>query len=227
MTGRNPQRWDNVYPEYKGQRFSVWNEEPTGFFLEKADYLKKHGVKKVLDAGCGDGRNLLAFAEQGFDVVGVDSSEEGIRRAHRVSREYPNAEAVQGDLRELNYKDEFDAVICDYVMVHLEDAGKVLRNLFDSLKPGGFLLVEFHSTDDPAFGKGEKVGHNAFMEGGVYYGFHSVEEVKRMLKGFEILETRKMERWDPDLEMDGYPHAKRHKHDSIFVFAKKPGMLAK
>ena len=60
----NPSYWNQVYEQFhKGNpsRMSVWNEEPTPFFTRLIDFLKYSGVKTILDAGCGDGRNIKQF----------------------------------------------------------------------------------------------------------------------------------------------------------------------
>ena len=63
------QQWNKVYDEFKGNRLSVWREHATPFFADKIEHLKHLKFKHVLDAGCGDGRNLIEFAKAGFDVT--------------------------------------------------------------------------------------------------------------------------------------------------------------
>ncbi|MDE2589481.1 MAG: class I SAM-dependent methyltransferase, partial [Patescibacteria group bacterium] len=44
-------------------------------------WQKKRNVKRVLDAGCGNGRHVIFFSEQGFDVYGIDISNDAIKIA--------------------------------------------------------------------------------------------------------------------------------------------------
>ena len=57
--GSLKKQWDKVYDNFKGSRGSVWRENASPFFVNKIDYFKYLGLKKILDAGCGDGRNLV------------------------------------------------------------------------------------------------------------------------------------------------------------------------
>lgn len=221
MTGVKSTRWDKVYKDFKGKRFSVWKEDTTLFFKNKIPFLKKNGVKKILDAGCGDGRNLLTFAKAGFEMVGMDSSKEACQRAQRVAKRYPKTRVIQHDLRDLNSKNEFDAIICDYVLVHLENGRDIIQNFFRALKNGGYLLIEFLSIDDPSYGQGKKVGKNAFTDHDIFHRFYDLDEVKNILSAFEILEINKIKHEDPK-HVEDYPRSKKHQHDSIYVLCKKP-----
>ncbi|MDP4008707.1 MAG: hypothetical protein Q8P68_05955 [Candidatus Peregrinibacteria bacterium] len=40
MTGIKPSRWDKVYKDFQGDRFSVWKEFATPFFTDKIQFLK-------------------------------------------------------------------------------------------------------------------------------------------------------------------------------------------
>ena len=46
------------------------------------EIFKKRNVKKVLDLGSGSGRHTIYLAQQGFDVYGIDISEEGIKKTN-------------------------------------------------------------------------------------------------------------------------------------------------
>ncbi len=55
----------------------VWGENPGRLVARTGDYVKPGG--KVLDAGCGDGKNALFLEQQGFSVVGYDASPHAIQ----------------------------------------------------------------------------------------------------------------------------------------------------
>jgi 2-polyprenyl-3-methyl-5-hydroxy-6-metoxy-1,4-benzoquinol methylase len=209
-----------VYKDFKGTRFSVWREGATPFFTDKIQFLKDNNVKKILDAGCGDGRNLSAFAKARFIIVGMDSSQEACNRAKRVTVKYPGTEILNQDLKNLNSQNEFDTILCDYVAVHLENIEKVIQNFFSALKKDGYLLIEFLSTDDPSYGDGQRIGKNIFVNQGIFHTFYTLDEVKKLLSSFKILEIQKIKHEDPD-HVENYPRNKRHQHDSIYVLCKK------
>jgi SAM-dependent methyltransferase len=213
-------RWDKVYKDYHAKRFSVWNEIATPFFTDKIQFLKEAGIKKILDAGCGDGRNLNEFAKAGFDVTGIDYSAKACELASRVLMQYPKTKVICQDILDLQTKDQFDTILCDYVMVHLKDAEKAIENFFMALKPNGYLIIEFLSTNDPSFGKGKKLGKNSFINRDIWHTFYSLDEVKELLSAFRILEIQNIKHDDPDHVKD-YPRSKPHQHDSIYVFCQK------
>lgn len=215
-----PKRWDKVYMDFKGNRFSIWRFDATTFLKEKIPYLKEHGVKKILDAGCGDGRNLLRFAEAGFEMVGMDYSTEACKLAERVVSQYPATKIICQDLSKLEGNVKYDAIICDSVMVHLPNGQQIIDNFYKALKKGGYLLIDCLSTDDPSFGNGEQIGKNAFIDHGVSHQFYSMDDIKGLLTSFEILETQKVSYEDPDHVAD-YPRPKKHQHDSIYILSVK------
>lgn len=57
-------------------------KEPAGFIKDNIDQLKKG---TVLDLACGDGRNAIFLAKEGFEVTGVDFSQEALKRLDKFS----------------------------------------------------------------------------------------------------------------------------------------------
>jgi SAM-dependent methyltransferase len=95
---------------------------------------------RVLDVGCGD-LSLWAALQERPVVVGVDAQlpparVEGIER--RVL-----------DARELDYHEEFDAVVSTQMLDDVDDWRDVLRGMRDALKPGGTIFLTCDSGDVP------------------------------------------------------------------------------
>jgi len=59
----DPSYWNNVYESFRGNRLSVWDYKPNKYLEEELNFFKEKGVRTVLDAGCGDGRNLVFLAQ--------------------------------------------------------------------------------------------------------------------------------------------------------------------
>ncbi|MGZ4235825.1 MAG: GNAT family N-acetyltransferase [Solirubrobacteraceae bacterium] len=99
----------------------------------------------VLDVPCGEGRIAGRLARLGCEVVGVDYTEPWIELARR---QYPEATFHHGDMRSLQYEDEFDAVLNWFTSFGYFDRptnDRVLASFARALRPGGRLLLEVHN----------------------------------------------------------------------------------
>jgi len=111
------------------------------------------GCRRVLDAGCGNGRYsrfLLRQSDADARITAFDLSQNMLRRARqRVPSERVSFAAA--DLTRLPYADQsFDAVVSGWVLEHLPDPRTGLRELARVLRPGGKLLLL--TTEDTLLG---------------------------------------------------------------------------
>lgn len=96
--------------------------------------------KRVLDAGCGHGRYLQAFAGMGAEVVGLDIGR-GPEMAG-VPLDDPRIGVVQGSVLAPPFQPEsFDLVFSDGVIHHTPDAAGAYQALARLVKPGGALYI--------------------------------------------------------------------------------------
>lgn len=96
--------------------------------------------KRVLDAGCGHGRYLQAFAGMGAEVVGLDIGR-GPEMAG-VPLDDPRISVVQGSVLQPPFQPEsFDLVFSDGVIHHTPDAAAAYQALARLVKPGGALYI--------------------------------------------------------------------------------------
>jgi SAM-dependent methyltransferase len=216
--------WDRVYDSFHAgspPRKSVWNERPTPFFVRLMDFLKYEGVRSVMDAGCGDGRNSEPLAEAGFHVTGVDASESALVSCRSRFAGRKNVKLVRSLLEDLPFPaGSFDAVICDHVLTHVEDVDRVLGNFLRILRKGGYALMEFTSPQDSTYGKGERISGREFLQEGVYLRYDTLDVVFEMMRRFRILCFTSENSTDPP-HGPGYIRRARHRHHSYFVVARK------
>jgi SAM-dependent methyltransferase len=92
---------------------------------------------RILDAGCGSGRNMVELARYG-EVTGVELSE----LALPVARERGVGTVIAGSVTRLDLPDDsFDLAVCLDVIEHLEDDRRALAELRRVVAPGGALVV--------------------------------------------------------------------------------------
>jgi SAM-dependent methyltransferase len=92
---------------------------------------------KILDAGCGSGRNMVEMARYG-EVTGIELSPASVA----VARARNVGDVVEGSVEELPFDDDsFDFAVCLDVIEHLDDDLRTLRELRRVIRPGGRLLV--------------------------------------------------------------------------------------
>jgi SAM-dependent methyltransferase len=102
---------------------------------------------RVLDVPCGEGRIAGRLARHGCDVVGIDVSEHFLALARE---RYPGPVFEHGDMRTLDYRGEFDAVVNWFTSFGYFDAAtndSVLAGFARALRPGGRLLVDLQNPD--------------------------------------------------------------------------------
>lgn len=219
----DPNYWNTVYDSFyqdNPQRKSVWNEEPTPFFGRLIDFLRYSGVKTIMDAGCGDGRNIKPFLESGFHVIGVDASSSAISICKKHFGDHSELELIQADLTSVSYPEVIDALMCDHVLTHVKDAGAAIDNFYRLLRKGGYALIEFTSPSDSTYGKGQKLSDREFLQNGVYLRYDAIPDIYAMMKDFKILCFTSERSTDPP-HGEGYIRKERHAHHSYFVLARK------
>ncbi|QGR00377.1 class I SAM-dependent methyltransferase [Paenibacillus psychroresistens] len=109
---------------------------------------------RILDAGCGSGRNLVYFLRNGYEVFAVDKSETAIRSVQllgaRLSQTWTNEHARVGTIEQMRFaRESFDFVISNAVLHFAENElhfQQMLNELWRVLKPGGLLFVRLAST---------------------------------------------------------------------------------
>ncbi len=125
--------------------FSVALAEREVNFVIKILNLPKNS--KILDLPCGQGRHSIILARKGYIVIGVDLSKTMLNLAKKLAnKKNLNLWFIHNDMRKINFKNEFDAVInlftsFGYFTQEKENI-KVLKNINRSLKPGGKFVLD-------------------------------------------------------------------------------------
>ena len=188
--------WNTIFKE-KGKVFTTPHPDMIGI----VNYLKEKKAKRVLDLGCGTGRHLVLFANEGFEVYGLDSAPEGIEIAKDwLAEKNLSCELIVHQMEEkLPYQDSFfDAIISIQAMHHnkIEKIRFTIKEIERVLKPGGLLFITVPTFD--RFNRKnrwnlKKVEKRTFVplsgpEQGLFHHFFSKREIYKVFNRFQIKE---------------------------------------
>ncbi len=126
--------------------------------------------QKILDAGCGEGRNLIYFIRENYQVYGIDQNADAIGMlqylAKSISPDYPLSRFTTGDVNSLPYSDhEFDVVISSAVLHFAENEDgfmKQFHELMRVLKQEGILFARV-ATLQGMETKVKSLGHGKYL----------------------------------------------------------------
>ena len=114
--------------------------------------LEKYQVQvaTILDLGCGTGNITIPLSKMGYEMTGVDLSEDMLSIADgKAFEQKQNIKWIQGDMSGFSIKNAFDAIIscCDCVnyILETEDILKVFQNAYTSLREGGVFTFDIHA----------------------------------------------------------------------------------
>jgi tellurite methyltransferase len=109
---------------------------------------------RVVDAGCGGGRNIQYLLREGYEVFGVDVSAEAVAAVRKMAGELalglPAENFQVAGVEAMPFADEFaDVVVCHSVLHFARDESQLeamVRGLWRVLRPGGMLFCRLAST---------------------------------------------------------------------------------
>ena len=130
----------------------LWSAEPNRFLVEATRDLLPGSA---LDVACGEGRNAVWLAEQGWRATGVDFSKVALEKARRLAAiRGVDVDWVEADVRTWSPGGSFDLVVLLYLQVPVPERHAVLQTFADVVAPGGHLLVVGHDTENLTAGVG-------------------------------------------------------------------------
>lgn len=178
--------------------YKYWNEyykkniapsEPSKFAKDILKYLESG--KKLIELGCGNGRDAIFLSNNKIDVVAVDQCESSINNL-RSSVSSDNIKFVADDFIEtkLLEKESFDYVYSRFTLhsISEEEENKLINRVYEALKKDGLLLIEVRSVKDEIFGLGEQIARNTYIYNNHSRRFIILDELieKLTLNGFKV-----------------------------------------
>lgn len=140
--------WDERY----GAVEFVWSTQPNRFLPPAVEGLTPG---RALDVACGEGRNAVWLATQGWEATGVDFSATGLEKAARLAEANKvTVEWIRADVTSWQSAELFDLVVVFYLQLPEPSRSAALASAARALAPGGTLLVVAHDLTNLTDGIG-------------------------------------------------------------------------
>ncbi len=108
---------------------------------------------KILDAGCGEGRNMVYFIRNGYEIYGIDQDKVTVSMAKLISksinRDYPSENIRVSSIEKNPFPENFfDVVFCINVLhfaYDIDHFNNMIKSMVKILKPGGLFYITMES----------------------------------------------------------------------------------
>jgi len=173
------------------ERFSrpgyAYGTEPNDFLAEMAGEIPSG---RVLSLAEGEGRNSVHLAGLGYEVVGVDSSSVGLKKARQLAAD--RGVEIETILADLADPDAFEIEPASWegivsISCHLpvELRRRIHRQVVEGLRPGGVFLLEAYTPRQLDYGTGGPRTLERLM---------TLDELREELRGLDFVYARERER---------------------------------
>ena len=135
------------YYDLKAEGLFLNVDKEIEFFKFAFENYADMQIKKILDVGCGTGRHYIPLTQAGYEVTGLDPSENMLDKL-RIKLEKDNIEPriIVKDMREIDFDAQFDAIICmNSAFLYLltdDDILKTLKAFQRALNNGGLVIID-------------------------------------------------------------------------------------
>lgn len=206
---RKQQRvWENEHATKKTLP-SMATEDPSTGVVKFIDHLTRKGVKpplKVIDIGCGKGRNAIYLAKKGFEVYAVDYIQNALSEVENKVKGAGKLLKIHLTQAEIDRKwpfpdNFFDIAIDSFSSIDIETRkGREVykKEMFRTLKPGGYALVMVVSADDEwdkeliKSSPGKEKNSTIWPQNGKFQKDYDGNELREFYQDFQILELREI-----------------------------------
>jgi len=113
----------DTYDEVYSKDEFYWGREPNNLCKRVVELFVAENKGKVIDLGCGEGKDIIHFARNGINAVGVDVSKPGLQKAQRWAEQEGLAiETIQANLDEFSLTEMFDVVYSSGTLTYISNS---------------------------------------------------------------------------------------------------------
>ena len=154
------------------------------------ELIDKYSIQKILELGCGQGRDSVFFAKYGYDVTATDISENAINFVEKLKNKH--------DLKNLNLfvhdteksfdflNEKFDLVYSNLALqfFDLSQLSNIFSRIYNIMNKNSFFLFSTKKPGDKYFNFGNKISNNAFEYKGITRFFFENDQIRDILKDY-------------------------------------------
>lgn len=180
--------WAKIY-----SRNNAFGIGPTKLAKTAVNIINTHKIKKILELGCGQGRDALFFSKCGYEVVAVDISEEAINFVKEQKKKLglKNLEVFPHDIKTpLNHNEYFDFVYSNLALqfFDLDELEIILKNISKTMKENSLFMLSTKKKGDKYFNFGNKISEYAYEYKGITRYFFDKSVLHGLLsKQFKVI----------------------------------------
>lgn len=182
--------WNGQFSKYH----HVWGETHSHSAEIALAHFRRHAVHSILVPGCGYGRNTKLFSSSGFEVTGVEISDEAcaLAQAYDPATKVYHASFLDDEVLQVR----FEGIYCFNVLqLFLKaDRARFVRKSAEVLAPGGLMFFTGISDQDASYGQGAEVEENTFaVQPDKILHYFTPEDLQAHFDGFKVLEVGELE----------------------------------
>ena len=175
--------WDKKWSEIK-------EEGPNPFAVKLIQLYNSREKPKLLELGCGDGRDLQLFIENGFDVSAIDIATKSIEKLK--DRFGKKANIYCKNIKNMDFENNSFDIIYAHLTLHYftkEETDNIFNKIYNLLKINGIFFVKCKSNKDKLCNdsQGIKIAENIYFRGHFRH-FFTLDYLKSILNKFSIIE---------------------------------------
>ncbi len=192
------QQWQDSFREMP----EMFGDDASSPARTAAERFKREGRTDVLELGCGQGRDTIYFARNGFHVSALDYSTQGLEAIDAKARELNLSHLIVTKMHDVRTPFPFADGTFDACYSHMllcmaltsAEIGFLSEEIRRVLKPGGLNIYTVRNTTDPHYRTGIHRGEEMWeIGGGFIVHFFSRAKVEQLAKGYEVVAVEEIE----------------------------------
>ena len=193
--------WESSFREHK----DMWGQHPANVTFDALELFLSIEAHNILVPGFGYGRNANVFTDAGMKVTGIEISKTAIALAKKQYGE--DIRVYHGSVSDMPFDADLYEGIYSYALMHLlgkNERLKFIKDGYDQLAPGGYMVNVSLSTSDSRYGKGTLLEPDQFQsKHGVNLFFYNHQSIEKEFGDFGLQEF--MEIQEPKNANPGKP----------------------